>query len=119
MADRQKFRTHEALNGTAGGEWSVNTVGTAATNADVTNNLLDNTVHLALSTSTATLGIYSAVAIYFNFSTTSTDCHRLNDLILPKETQTFLTVPRGLGATVYFNYNSTTTTTGAVRTVEI
>jgi hypothetical protein len=114
MADRQKFRTHEALNGTAGGEWSVNSAGTAGSSADVT-----NTTHLSLSASTATLAIYSAVAIYFNFATSATDVNASNDLILPKETQTFLTVPRGLGATVYFNYNSTTTTTGAVRTVEI
>jgi hypothetical protein len=39
--------------------------------------------------------------------------------LIPKNTLTFLTVPRGLGNTVYFNYNSTSTTTGAVKTVEI
>ena len=42
-----------------------------------------------------------------------------DDLIIPKNTTTYLTIPRGLGNTVYWNYNSTSTTTGAVRTVEI
>ena len=32
-----------------------------------------------------------------------------------KNTLTFLTIPRGLGSTIYFNYNSTSTTTGSVK----
>ena len=68
---------------------------------------------------TSTIGIHSAVEIYFNFTTTTTDVNASNDMIIPKNTLTFLTVPRGLGNTVYLNYNSTSTTTGAVRVVEI
>ena len=68
---------------------------------------------------TSTLGVYSAVEIYFNFTITTTDVTAANDMVIPKNTLTFLTVPRGLGNTVYFNYNSTSTTTGAVKTVEI
>ena len=114
MSKLHKRSVQEALNVTVGGEWSVNAAGTAGSSADVA-----NTTHLALATMTSTLGVHSAVEIYFNFSTSATDVNASNDLIIPKNTMIYLTVPRGLGNTVYFNYNSTSTTTGAVRTVEI
>lgn len=114
MANLHKRSVQEALNVTVGGGWSVNSAGTAGSSADVA-----NTTHLALATMTSTLGVYSAVDIYFNFSTTTTDVTAANDMVIPKNTLTFVTVPRGLGNTVYFNYNSTTTGTGAVKTVEI
>jgi hypothetical protein len=114
MSKLHKRSVQEALNVTVGGEWSVNSAGTAGSSAST-----GNTTHLALATMTSTLGVYSAVEIYFNFSTTTTDVNASNDMVLPKNTMVFLTVPRGLGNTVYFNYNSTSTTTGAVRTVEI
>tara|TARA_R100000995_G_C3435746_1_gene100743 strand:+ start:446 stop:790 length:345 start_codon:yes stop_codon:yes gene_type:complete len=114
MAKLHKRSVQESLNATVGGEWTVNSAGTAGSSADVT-----NTTHLALATMTSTLGVYSAVEIYFNFTITTTDVTAANDLVIPKNTLTFLTVPRGLGNTVYFNYNSTSTTTGAVKTVEI
>ncbi len=114
MAKLHKRSVQESLNATVGGEWSVNSAGTAGSSAST-----GNTIHLALATMTSTLGVYSAVEIYFNFSTTTTDVTTGNDLVIPKNTLTFLTVPRGLGNTVYFNYLSTTTTTGAVKTVEI
>ena len=114
MAKLHKRSVQESLNATVGGEWSVNSAGTAGSSAST-----GNTTHLALATMTSTLGVYSAVEIYFNFSTTTTDVNATNDLVIPKNTLTFLTVPRGLGNTVYFNYNSTSTTTGAVKTVEI
>ena len=114
MSKLHKRSVQEALNATVGGEWTVNTAGTAAAVSGPT-----NTVHLGLATMTSTLGVYSAVEIYFNFTTSATDVNASNDMVLPKNTMLFLTVPRGLGNTVYFNYNSTSTTTGAVRTVEI
>ena len=114
MAKIHKRSVQEALNTTVGGEWSVNSAGTAGSSAST-----GNTTHLALSATTATLGVHSAVEIYFNFSTTTTDVNASNDMLIPKNTMIYLTVPRGLGNTVYFNYNSTSTTTGAVRTVEI
>ena len=114
MAKLHKRSVQESLNATVGGEWTVNSAGTAGSSADVA-----NTTHLALATMTSTLGVYSAVEIYFNFSITTTDVTAANDLVIPKNTLTFLTVPRGLGNTVYFNYNSTSTTTGAVKTVEV
>ena len=114
MADLHKRSVQEALNATVGGIWTVNSPGTAGSSADVA-----NSIHLALATMTSTLGVYSAVEIYFNFSITTTDVTAANDMVIPKNTLTFVTVPRGLGNTVYFNYNSTSTTTGAVKTVEI
>ena len=114
MADLHKRSVQEALNATVGGIWTVNSPGTAGSSADVA-----NSIHLALATMTSTLGVYSAVEIYFNFTITTTDVTAANDMVIPKNTLTFVTVPRGLGNTVYFNYNSTSTTTGAVKTVEI
>jgi len=114
MANLHQHSVQESLNATTGGTWTVATAGTAGSSADVA-----NTTHKSLIPSTATIGVYSAVEIYFNFSTTTTDVNASNDLLIPKNTLTFLTVPKGLGNTVYFNYNSTSTTTGAVRIVEV
>jgi len=114
MADTHIYSVQEALNTTVGGEWTVATAGTAGSSADVA-----NTTHKSLKASTGVLGIYSAVEIYFNFTSSETNVNASNDMIIPKNTLMFLTIPRGLGNTVYFNYNSTSTTTGAVRMVEI
>jgi len=114
MADLHTYSVQEALNATVGGGWTVSSAGTAGSSSAVT-----NTTHKSLTGSTGTIGVYSAVEIYFNFSTTTTDVNASNDLLIPKNTLTFLTVPKGLGNTVYFNYNSTSTTTGAVRIVEV
>ena len=114
MSKLHKRSVQEALNATVGGEWTVNTAGTAGSSANV-----NNSIHLALATMTSTLGVYSAVEIYFNFSASETDCVAAKDLVIPKNTLMFLTVPRGLGNTVYFSYLSTSSTTGAVKTVEI
>jgi len=115
MANLQKYRTHEALNTTVGGNWSVGSAATTGSSAGVA-----NTIHYALAAGTHTMGVYSAVEIYFNFTADSgSDVSATNDLLIPKDTLTFLTVPRGLGSSIYFNHNSTSTTTGAVRIVEI
>ena len=114
MADVHKYTVQEALNTTVGGEWTVATAGTAGSSADVA-----NTTHKLLKEATGVLGIHSAVEIYFNFTSSETNVNASNDMLIPKNTLTFLTVPRGLGSTVYFNYNSTSTTTGSVRMVEI
>jgi hypothetical protein len=114
MAKLHKRSVQEALNATVGGIWTVNTAATADANTDVT-----DTEHLALASTTATLGVYAAVEIYFNFAATEVDIVVAKDLVIPKNTLTFLTVPRGLGNTVYFSYLSTSSDTGAVKTVEI
>jgi len=114
MADLHTHSVQEALNATVGGKWTVATAGTAGSSADVA-----NTTHKSLHSSTSMIGVYYDVELYFNFSTTTTDVNADNDLLIPANTNFFLTVPRGFGNTVYFNYNSTSTTTGAVRLVEI
>tara|TARA_R100000655_G_scaffold55561_1_gene93606 strand:- start:2408 stop:2752 length:345 start_codon:yes stop_codon:yes gene_type:complete len=113
MADTHTYSVQEALNTTVGGEWTVSSAGTAGSSADVT-----NTTHKLLKASTGNIMIYSAVDIYFNFTTSETAVNASNDLVIPKNTLTSMIIPRGLGNTIYFNYNSTSTTTGAVRIVE-
>ena len=113
MADIHAYTVQEALNTTVGGEWTVASAGTSGSSANV-----NNSTHKVLKASTGTIGVYSAVEIYFNFATSGTYVNASNDLLLPKNTLTFITVPRGLVNTIYFNYNSTSTTTGAVRIVE-
>ena len=114
MADLHKLSVQEALNTTVGGAWTVSDVGTAGSSASEA-----NTIHKSIAASTGTIGIYSAVEIYFNFTTAEANVDEDKDLVLPKNTLTFLSVPRGLGNTIKFNYNSTSTTTGAVKIVEI
>jgi hypothetical protein len=114
MANLHKYSVQEALNATVGGKWTVSTAGTAGSSASV-----NNTSHKLLQASTSTLGVYSAVEIYYNFTASETNVDDSNDLLIPANTQFFITVPRGLGSTIYFNFNSTSTTTGAVRMVEI
>jgi|ETNvirenome_6_85_1030632.scaffolds.fasta_scaffold01288_12 hypothetical protein len=115
MANLNKYRTHEALNTTVGGNWDVGTAATTGSSADVA-----NSIHYNLAAGTHTMGVHSGVEIYFSFSADSgSDVSDTNDLLLPKNTLTFLTVPRGLGNNIYFNHNSTTTDTGSVRIVEI
>ena len=114
MADLHTHSVQEAVNATVGGKWTVSSAGTAGSSADVA-----NTSHKLLLGSTSTLGVYSAVEIYYNFTTSETNVNASNDLLLPKNTLTFITIPKALGNTIYFNYNSTSTTTGAVRIVEV
>ncbi len=101
MADIHTYSVQEALNTTVGGEWTVASAGTAGSSANV-----NNTSHQLLKGATGTFGVYSAVEIYFNFSSSQTDVNASNDMIIPKNTLMFLTIPRGLGTTMYFNYNS-------------
>ena len=114
MADLHTYSVQEALNTTSGGQWTVATAVTAGNSADVA-----NTTHKSLLSSTGTLGVYSAVELYYNFTTSETNVNENDDLLIPANTNFFITVPRGLGNTIYFNYNSTSTNIGSVRIVEI
>ena len=114
MANLHKLTVQEAMNASGpGGQWTVNGVSTTGSNADVT-----NTVHVDVS-GAGQLGLYSSGEIYFNFSDTTTDVTTANDLLLPATTLTFITIPRGLGSTIYFNHLSTSTTAHTVRIVEV
>ena len=114
MADLHTHSVQEALNATTGGTWTVSSAGTAGSSADVA-----NTSHKLLHSSKATLGGDSAVESDYNLTTSETNVNDSNDLLIPANTQFFITGPRGFCNTVYFNFNSTSTTTGAVRMVEI
>ena len=117
MADLRKLTVQEAMNASGpGGQWTVNAVSTTGSNADVT-----NTVHIDVS-GAGQLGLYSSGEIYFRFgssgsSGTTDDCNTSNDLKIPGDTLTFITVPRGLGGTIYFNHLGVAAV--AVRIVEV
>jgi len=112
MADLHKRSVQEAVNLSVGGKWTVATV---ATHSGTSNT---NTIHFSVDENTSQIGIYSAVELYFNFSTTTTDVTVANDMIIPASTLVFLTTPRGLGDTLYFNHLGKGSA-GAVRIVEI
>ena len=119
MADLHKLTVQEAMNASgAGGVWTVNTAASTGSSAGTT-----NTIHVDVS-GAGQLGIYAEGEIYFRFgssgsSGTTDDCSTSNDLILPANVLTFITVPRGLGSTIYFNHLSTSTSTPTVRIVEV
>ena len=121
MADLHKLTVQEAMNASGpGGVWTVNTAITI--NAVTTKT---DTVHTDVS-GASQLGLYASTDIYFSFSNTNsgtTDGVDIttvgNHLILQANTLTFITVPRGLGSTIYFNILSTTTTTGTCRLIEV
>lgn len=112
MADLHKRSVQEAVNLSVGGAWTVATVATHAGTAGA------NTIHYSVDEVTSQIGVYSAVELYFNFSASTTDVTTANDMIIPSSTLVFLTVPRGLGSTVYFNHLGKGSA-GAVRIVEI
>ena len=99
MADLHKLTVQEAMNASgSGGGWNVESAATHVGTAEA------NTVHVDVSTA-AQIGIYSAGAIYFKFSTNAgVDVETDDDLTLPATTLTFITVPRALGPTIYFNH---------------
>ena len=111
MAKKQHISVQESLNSAGfGAEWTVNS---AATHSGTSTTA---TIHLDVSKA-GQIGVYAAGAIYFNFSSTTTDCNTSNDLKIPAETLVFLTVPQGLGSTVYFNHLGVAA--AAVRVVEV
>ena len=113
MAKLHSLTVQEGVNASGpGGQWTVNTVSTVHAGTGVT-----NTVHLDVS-GAAQLGIYAAGNIYFRFSADAgEDCVIANDLVIPGSTLVFITVPRGLGNTIYFNHLGVAVTT--VKVVEI
>ena len=118
MAILRKSSVLETLNASTevGGEWTVSTSGTAGSNAADT-----NTTHFPVSPNTSQIAIHSAVEILFSFSNADTNIvvADADDLLLPANTLTFLTIPRGISGTIRFNYISNSTTTGSVRIVEV
>ena len=99
MADLHKLTVQEAMNASgSGGQWSVESAVTHAGTAET------DTRHVDVSTA-GQIGIYSAGEIYFKFSKDAgVDVETDDDLKLPATTLTFITVPRALGPTIYFNH---------------
>ena len=117
MANLHKFSVQEALNAQgSGGIWQRNAAVTSAALAgDYT-----NTTHFALTSGTHVLGIDvgGSSGLIFNFADGQDDCAAL-DIVLPKGLH-FITIPRGLGNTIYFNHVSNhASSTCSVKTVEI
>ena len=113
MAKLHYLTVQEAINaGGSGGQWTVNAV-----SAEHSSTASGHTIHLDVS-GAAQLGIYAAGDIYFRFSADAgEDCVTANDLVIPATTLVFITVPRGLGNTIYFNHLGVAVTT--VKVVEV
>ena len=112
MADLHKLTVQEAMNASgAGGQWSVQAVATHGGTGTT------DTIHVDVSTA-GQIGIYSEGEIYFKFSKDAgVDVETDDDLKLPDNTLTFITVPRALGPTIYFNHLGVAVTT--VKVVEV
>ena len=113
MADLHKLTVQEAMNASgSGGGWTVNPI--SATHGSTANGA---TIQVDIS-GAGQVGIYAGADLYFRFSSGGgQDCVQNNDLIIPAETLTFITVPRALGPTIYFNHLGVTPCT--VRIVEV
>jgi hypothetical protein len=131
MADLQQFRSHEALNTTAAGGFSVasqnsggmsGSTGVSITAAAIGSPTLTNTLHMDLASTTHQLLIYAAADIYFNFATSDLDVDNDIDLILPGGSLTSIAVPVGMRSarsdTITFNFQSTGSAC-VVRIVEV
>ena len=131
MADLQRFRSHEALNTTAAGKYSVadassgglgGSAGASITAAAIGSPTLTNTLHMDLGDDTHQLLVYAASDIYFNFATSDLDIDNDIDLILPGGSLTSISVPVGLRSnrsdTIRFNFQSTGSAC-VVRIVEV
>tara|TARA_Y100000593_G_C4256190_1_gene309777 strand:- start:782 stop:1123 length:342 start_codon:yes stop_codon:yes gene_type:complete len=107
MAKLHKFTVQEAMNASGtGGVWDVQAVSSTHGGTSAT-----DTIHVDIS-SYHQIGVYAAGDIYFRFSADSgSDCNTSNDLKIDGSTLVFLTVPRGLGNTIYFNHLGVSATT--------
>jgi hypothetical protein len=117
MANLHKFTVQEVLNAQgSGGIWQRNAVvNSAALAGDYA-----NTTNFQLGTNTHVLGIEvgGSSGLIFNFSATAIECEAL-DIILPKGLH-FITIPRGLGSTIYLNHVSNhASSVCSVKTVEV
>ena len=131
MADLQQLRSHEALNTTAAGKYSVasqnsggmtGSTGTSITAAAIGSPTLTDTLHMDLASDTHQLLVYAAADIYFNFATSDLDIDNDIDLILPGGSLTSIAVPVGMRSTrsdtIRFNFQSTGSAC-VVRIVEV
>ena len=113
MANLKLMTAQEALNADVGGVWDVQAIGS------VSSITLTDSVAIDVS-GYSSIGVIADEDIKFHFDTVGVpdgDC-TANDLVLAKEALTFITIPRGLGGTIYFVYvNESSTNNSGVRTV--
>tara|TARA_R100000458_G_C8203729_1_gene193440 strand:- start:268 stop:660 length:393 start_codon:yes stop_codon:yes gene_type:complete len=130
MAQLGKFRSHEALNTTAAGNFSVADASSGGLGGSSGDSIqagssasAGNTKHMDLASTTHQIMIYAAGDIYFNFATSDLDIDADIDLVLPGGSLTSLAVPVGIKSassdTIRFNFNSTSSTAHVVRIVEV
>jgi len=114
MADLHKFTVQEALNasqGSAGG-WSVQTRQSVSTAASA------DTKHHPLNAATTILLLQPSVDLQFSFTVAETDIDVNDDLYIPGDVLTSLTVPRSLGGTINLNYIGLSAS-GTIKIVEV
>ena len=99
MANLQKFRTHEGINVDTAAEWNVQSRLDISSAAERSSNV----------SSSGQVGIYSDLEIYFTFDSDSgtSSISTTTDLLIPKETLTFIKVPQGIGETIYLHIKAT------------
>tara|TARA_R100001244_G_scaffold55847_1_gene47765 strand:+ start:72 stop:410 length:339 start_codon:yes stop_codon:yes gene_type:complete len=112
MADLQKFRAHESLNTDTAADWLVTSGVTDAASSSGSALSVDVSEY-------TTLGLYAAGEIYIRFTKTSTATITQADDLKLAAGLSFIKIPSALGDTIYFNYQSTTTTAHDLRIVKM
>ena len=121
MADLHKFTVQEALNASTGnsGGWTVRTETGGSSTIRGTDDSLNEK---ELNAATTIVIMQGSVEFNFAFSITSNadgDLSTTFDLAVPADTIFSINVPRGLGSTIYLQYQSTTTTEGVLKVIEV
>ena len=128
MADLQQFRSHEALNTTDAGKFTVADASSGglggSSGAQITAAASGGTTkHLDLASDTHQIMVYASGDIYFHFKTSDTAIDEDIAPILPGGSLTSIAVPWGIRSarsdTIRFSFISTGTGTPAVRIVEV
>ena len=98
MANLRRYTASEALNTTTAGIWTVKGVLTIPVSSG-------STLSTELSSDAHSIIIQAAANIVISFSTSAQNIVAANDLLIEADGTDFvsITVPRGLGNTIYFN----------------
>ena len=108
-----QFTVQGALNATTGisGGWDNQTRQTV-------NVAGGTTIHITLNSSTTIVMMQPNVDTQFSFTTAEADIVANDDLHIPSDAITSVTVPRGLGVTVVLNFIGLSTA-GTMKVVEV
>ena len=114
MAILQRYTAAEALNTTTAGIWTVKGVLAIAGSGG-------STLNTELSSDAHSIIIQAAANIVISFSTSAQNIVAANDLLIEGDGTDFvsITVPRGLGNTIYFNAISADGTTPTCKLIEV